>query len=463
MRVISILDALLWLFSVCLTIYMCYYAGIFLPFALRCRRSFAAHAPAKCRFAVLVAARNEQAVIGHLVESLLAQDYPDDLFDVYVIPNNFTDHTEQAARAAGAQILTCPFPVRSKGDVLRQVVAMLQKQGRHDAICVFDADNVVDPGFLRAMNNAWCAGARAAQGYRDSKNPLDTVISGNYSIYYWMVNRFYSHARSTVGLSAIINGSGFMADLNLLASMGGWNTLTLTEDIEFTTKCILQDVRVEWVPDAITYDEQPLTFVQSWRQRCRWSTGLYQCLSHYCIPLLRGLFSSGIHGFRARLDQLVFLLAPVIQIFWLISLVAGQAMRMCKCITTCSRPRRYSQACFCLSWCPMRSAPPWRSASFFWNASRCLPCCAAYCPTGSFHELVFHQCLLPCPPHNRVESHRPHPQRRTFSNQVASSLCRRRNSRVLRRLLLAAQHTVSNFFAAKKKYLLHQRGIYVIM
>ncbi len=162
MRVISILDALLWLFSMCLTVYMCYYA-IFLPFALRRRRSFAAHAP-KCRFAVLVAARNEQAVIGHLVESLLAQDYPDDLFDVYVIPNNCTDHTEQAARAAGAQILTCPFPVRSKGDVLRQVVAMLQKQGRHDAICVFDADNVVDPGFLRAMNNAWCAGARAAQG-----------------------------------------------------------------------------------------------------------------------------------------------------------------------------------------------------------------------------------------------------------------------------------------------------------
>ncbi len=136
-----------------------------------------------------------------------------------------------------------------------------------------------------------------------------------------MVNRFYSHARSTVGLSAIINGSGFMADLTLLASMGGWNTLTLTEDIEFTTKCILQDVRVEWVPEAITYDEQPLTFAQSWRQRCRWSTGLYQCLSHYFRPLLCGLFSSGIHGFRARLDQLVFLLAPVIQIFWLISLL----------------------------------------------------------------------------------------------------------------------------------------------
>lgn len=326
MQVISALDALLWLFSMFLTVYMCYYA-IFLPFALARRRTWAEHAP-KCRFAVLVAARNEQAVIGHLVESLLAQDYPVEMFDVYVIPNNCTDRTEQAARAAGAQILTCPFPVHSKGDVLRQVVAMLNKQGRHDAICVFDADNVVDPGFLRAMNNAWCAGARAAQGYRDSKNPHDTYISGNYSIYYWMVNRFYSHARSAVGLSAIINGSGFMADLQLLRSMGGWRTRTLTEDIEFTTKCILRDVRVEWVPQAITYDEQPLTFAQSWRQRCRWSTGLYQCLSHYLTPLLRGLFSSGVHGFRARLDQAVFLLAPVIQLFWLISLIAGQAMRI---------------------------------------------------------------------------------------------------------------------------------------
>ena len=80
MHVISALDALLWLFSMFLTVYMCYYA-IFLPFALVRRRVWAEHAP-KCRFAVLVAARNEQAVIGHLVESLLAQDYPVDLFDV---------------------------------------------------------------------------------------------------------------------------------------------------------------------------------------------------------------------------------------------------------------------------------------------------------------------------------------------------------------------------------------------
>ena len=326
MRFISILDTALWLFSLFLTVYMCYYI-IFVPHAFTRKRVWKEHAP-KCRFAVLVAARNEQAVIGHLVESLVAQDYPTELFDIYVIPNNCTDQTEQVARAAGAQILDCAFPVHSKGDVLRQVVATLSAKGEHDAICVFDADNVVDPGFLRAMNNAWCSGARAAQGFRDSKNPHDTVISGNYSLYYWMVNRFYSHARNSAGLSAIVNGSGFMADLGLLQSMGGWNTHTMTEDIEFTTKCILRDVRVEWVPQAITYDEQPLTFLQSWRQRCRWSTGTYQCLARYFMPLVRSLFSHGFHGMRARFDQIVFLLAPLMQLSWLASLILGQLLRV---------------------------------------------------------------------------------------------------------------------------------------
>lgn len=326
MRFVAALDTFLWLLSMVFTIYIAYYL-FFLPLSLRRHSPAPKHAP-KCRFAVLIAARNEQAVIGHLVESLAAQDYPAELYDIFVIPNNCTDDTAAVARAHGAKLLHCSLPVRCKGDVLREVIAKLDKQGAHDAICVFDADNVVDPGFLRAMNNAWCAGARAAQGYRDSKNPRDTMISGSYSIYYWMVNRFYSHARAESGLSAIINGSGFMADFSLLSAMGGWNTQTLTEDIEFTTKCILAGERVHWVPEALTYDEQPLTFAQSWRQRCRWSTGLYQCLAHYFLPLMRGLFAGGLQGFRAHTDQLLFLLAPVIQLFWLMSMAGDQFMRM---------------------------------------------------------------------------------------------------------------------------------------
>ena len=68
------------------------------------RRAHYAPAAPTTRFAVLIAARNEAAVIGNLVDSLFAQNYPRDLYEVIVAPNNCTDDTEAVARAHGARI-----------------------------------------------------------------------------------------------------------------------------------------------------------------------------------------------------------------------------------------------------------------------------------------------------------------------------------------------------------------------
>ena len=131
-------------------------------FALRKPKRYAVCAP-RTRFACLVAARNEEAVIGALVESLKKQDYPDALYDIFVIPNNCTDDTEAAALCAGAKIFRCFEPVRCKGDALHEAVAWLLPQ-RYDAFCVFDADNVADERFLARMNDAFCAGAQVCKG-----------------------------------------------------------------------------------------------------------------------------------------------------------------------------------------------------------------------------------------------------------------------------------------------------------
>ena len=127
-------------------------------FGLRKPKRYAVCAP-RTRFACLVAARNEEAVIGALVESLKKQDYPDALYDIFVIPNNCTDDTESEALCAGAKIFRCFEPVRCKGDALHEAVAWLLPQ-RYDAFCVFDADNVADERFLARMNDAFCAGAQ---------------------------------------------------------------------------------------------------------------------------------------------------------------------------------------------------------------------------------------------------------------------------------------------------------------
>ena len=73
----------------------------------------------KTRFAVLIPARNEEAVIGHTVAQFLKQTYPESLYDLYIIPNNCTDGTAEAARRAGAKVMVCTVPVRTKGQVLK--------------------------------------------------------------------------------------------------------------------------------------------------------------------------------------------------------------------------------------------------------------------------------------------------------------------------------------------------------
>lgn len=241
------------------------------------------HLP-RTRFAVLIAARNEELVIGPLINSLLTQDYPSDLYDIWVIPNNCTDNTALAARNFGARVLECTVPVKSKGEVLRFAYNRLRGR-RYDAWLVFDADNVVDRRFLAEMNNARLAGVRAAQGYRDSKNPYDTAVSGCSSIYYWMMDRFHNGGKAGLGVSAMIGGTGFMVTQTLLDKLGGWRTETISEDLEITAQTVLAGERVAYVPKAVTYDEQPLTWEQSFTQRRRWTSGTLQ-VAQRCLPAL---------------------------------------------------------------------------------------------------------------------------------------------------------------------------------
>ena len=146
--------------SILLNLLSVYFLAVAL-FAWKKPAPYPKAAPA-CRFAVVIPARNEEAVIGALVSSLNHQDYPNSLYDVFVVPNNCTDNTAGEARRCGANVISCRYPVRCKGDVLRQVFPMLLARDYH-VFCVFDADNVADRSFLREMNNAFCAGALVAK------------------------------------------------------------------------------------------------------------------------------------------------------------------------------------------------------------------------------------------------------------------------------------------------------------
>lgn len=98
------------------------------------------------------------------------------------------------------------------------------------------------------------------------------------------MNRMYHLARYNLGLSPLINGTGFMVRFDVIKPEG-WVTKTLTEDIEFSLKRIIKGKRLGWAVDAKVYDEQPLGFKQSWKQRTRWTVGHIQCIKEYTKPL----------------------------------------------------------------------------------------------------------------------------------------------------------------------------------
>lgn len=238
------------------------------------------------RIAAVIPARNEERVIGELVKSLKSQDYPPELLDIYVVPNNCSDGTEAAAQNAGARILHCSEPVHRKGDALRQALKQLSDTGNYDAYCVFDADNLVHPKFMHYVNNACWAGYEAAQGFRDSKNPFDSWLAGGTTLFYWFMSRIFNESRARLKLSCHLNGTGFMVTDRLVRKLG-WNTHTLTEDLEYTGQCALNDCRIGWMPEAKVYDEQPVTLRDSAVQRRRWTAGSLQCTRRYAVSLLK--------------------------------------------------------------------------------------------------------------------------------------------------------------------------------
>lgn len=268
-------------------------------------------------FAILIPARNEENTIGNLLESLINLNYPKDKYNIYVIPNNCTDNTREIASKYNVNIIDCKVKTKTKADVLRYAFSELKENEQIDAYIIFDADNVVDQNFLVYMNQSLNNGYKVAQGFRDAKNPNDNWLSSSYTIFYLYQNIFFNHARKTFDLSASINGTGFMIKKNLI-DKDGFSTKTLTEDVEFTGLCALRKEKIDFVEQAITYDEHPVKFKESWKQRKRWTSGILECMKLYSFKLIINYFKTGN---LSSLDVALVYLAPIMQILNFINMI----------------------------------------------------------------------------------------------------------------------------------------------
>ena len=289
------------------------------------------------RFMAIIPAHNEEAVVGNLIESLKNQTYNKELYDIYVIADNCTDNTAKVAKEAGAIVYErFDSTKKTKGYALNWFLQQkIEEDAPYDAFFIFDADNIVDKNFIKNMNKKLCQGEDVVQGYRDIKNPTDSWITAGYAIFYWTLHRFYHLARYNIGLSPLLNGTGFMVRFDVVKP-NGWDTQTLTEDIEFSLKRIIAGKRLGWATDAIVYDEQPVGFKQSWSQRSRWTVGHIQCMHKYTKDLAMAAKKNIIHyrKYTNVCNNINIIINKLCNICWNWNVSSRVNMESCKICST---------------------------------------------------------------------------------------------------------------------------------
>lgn len=273
---------------------LCYaYQIIFLAISVFTKKTVYPDALPK-RLAVLIAARNEASVIEGLICSLKNQNYPKNMYSVYVVADNCTDETAAVARAAGAVVYErFNTEERGKGYALDYLIKKIKKDNPDalpDGYVVFDADNIADENYLFEMNKALSAGYDVVSSYRNSKNYGVNWRSAGQGMYFLRDARVLNHTRVRLGMSTFISGTGFLFSRGLEEKYGGWPFHSLTEDGEFSLENAVSGVKGAHCHDAIFYDEQPTDLMTSWNQKLRWCKGGLQIFAMYFKRLLKGIF-----------------------------------------------------------------------------------------------------------------------------------------------------------------------------
>ena len=245
------------------------------------------------KFAAIISARNERAVISELVRSIKMQNYPAELLDVFVVADNCTDDTAEVAEHAGAIVFKRFNRTEvGKGYALDYAFQRIEKEyasAGYEGYFIFDADNLLDRNYVAEMNKVFDSGYRVITSYRNSKNFDSNWISAGSALWFLRESKFLNNSRMILGTNCAVSGTGFLVACDVLRARGGWKYHLLTEDIQFSIDCACEGERVGYCSTAVLYDEQPVTFEQSWNQRLRWSKGFYQVFARYGRKLFRGV------------------------------------------------------------------------------------------------------------------------------------------------------------------------------
>ena len=264
--------------------------------------------------AILVAAHNEEAVLASCLDHLIAIDYPRELVEIIVVNDRSRDSTgaildRYVAAHPGITAIHRPFDaVPGKPAAISDALKIV----RSHVIVFFDADYLPHPPLLKKLVAPFLdpqVGATMGRvvPYNSDTNLLTRLLDlerrGGYAV--------DQSARSVLGLLPQFGGTVGGIRTAALKSVGGWSTETLAEDTDLTYRLFIEGWSVEYVDDALCYEESPENWQVRFRQVRRWSCGHNQCLFRYFWPVLTTPHQSIERRIDAAFVLLFFLFPPL--------------------------------------------------------------------------------------------------------------------------------------------------------
>ena len=237
------------------------------------------------RFAVIVPAHNEELLVGTLCQSLLAIEYPEDKFCIYIVADNCSDGTVLVCEQYAVHVLERHNDAKlGKGHAIGWALKQIDLN-QYDAVFMVDADNYVDANVLSELNCLVNREEVAIQCYNAVGNRNDSWFTQLLYVSRTIGNQLYHEAKERLGLSSYLMGNGLCFRSDLLKTRG-WTAFSVGEDWEYYAQLVEDGIRIGFAAKAKVFHQESRSLNQATSQRLRWSSGRFNIAKKFGVPLL---------------------------------------------------------------------------------------------------------------------------------------------------------------------------------
>lgn len=275
---------------------------------------------------VFIPARNEETVIGRVLQRMCELTYPKEKLEVIVVDDASTDKTGEIADAFARthtfiKVIHCDSINGGKGKP-RALNEGLEHANGEFAYC-FDADYYPQRDIIEKFNVHFLdPSVGVVQGRVTVLNEPVSLVTRLVSLERIAGYRVDQKAREDLGLIPQYGGTVGGCRMNLIRALGGWDPTILAEDTDLTFRCYLAGYKVRYVNDVESYEEAVENWRLYWRQRSRWAKGHMQCAFKHSLPFLK---CKGL-CFREKLDGLLLLNIYFIPLLVVLAWIVGIAL-----------------------------------------------------------------------------------------------------------------------------------------